>query len=535
MALYFEQVNLLDYSHAPVTFGAGLVYRLEKRLSITGTIFDRNAVSGTSSMIEKEGLIIAGATDYEDIYLNGVLFGQGKITSIRFDGGTMVRQDQYIYDIVCYEEGNLFNAASGAYTGIDWTNARIIDSLSETLSFENNDDGRKSYNHAISIRFGEQVTASAAIALAKAFAAQMFSAVSGLGQFIGQYDTIGSAQKVYAENYNNVDGSCSFSENVIIPANQGANSYSTEYSYSSELGEDGYVTITETTRIQGVNAPRALSAETGYLAQKAGAFARCQVVYAAYGFSTLPLVNASMTSVVARNKFDGSITFTNRYTTNPSYTAQARWEYSIEIVKRDNARIITESGSVRGHGRAMADKYANAKAFFDASVAPSAVTRATSIYTTDGGFHSLKATQQSFSKNEFNGTISYKYTWTDDNLYDAGSFKSISTTATISQPVAMAERFEVFNQLELVQSQRQNSLGRISLSIQIKGLRDTSLATYLTEAEAFIASYSSVGTDNFIANCTYSHAPLTNDFSLNADLSFVGTPKSFTDLSLDAV
>lgn len=535
MALYFEKVNLLEYSHAPLSFEAGLVYRVEKRLSITGTIIDRNASSGVSSLVQKEGSIISGATDYDDIYLNGILFGQGKITKISFDGGTMVNRENYSYDIVCYEDGDLFNAASGAYTGIDWTNARLIDNLSESLSFESSQDGRKSYNHAISVRFCEQISATAAIDLAKAFAAQMFSAVSGLGQFLGQYNTIGSAQKVYNESYNYVDGSCSFSENTIIPAEQGAEVYSTELSYQTQLGADGHVRVTETAIIQGINLPRTLSAETGFIAKSGGSYSRCQAIHAAYAFSSPTLINISLTSSVERNKFEGSITFTNEYTTDPKYSELARWEYSIEVSKSENSRIVSESGSVIGNGRAMADKYAKAKSFFDASVAPSAAARAASIYAADGGIGSLKSTQESLSKNEFTGVISYQYSWTDNSINESGDFKTVTTTAEISHPVAAFEKFEIFNQFELMQSQRQNSLGNISLSVKIRGKRTTGLAAYVTRAKTFISLYSSVGNDNFMENCSYSFSPLINEFSLDAQLIFIGASKSPADISINAL
>jgi hypothetical protein len=86
-----------------------------------------------------------------------------------------------------------------------------------------------------------------------------------------------------------------------------------------------------------------------------------------------------------------------------------------------------------------------------------------------------------------------------------------------------------------MQSQRQSSLGNISISVKIRGKRTTALSAYLARAKDFISLYSSVGSDNFIENCSYSFAPLINEFSLDAQLIFVGASKSPTNISINAI
>ena len=76
MALYFTNVKLLEYTHTPVSLGAGLRYRLEKQFKITGRLLDET-YSGPLALLQQQDLLLGRAVDYQDINLNGVSFGAG--------------------------------------------------------------------------------------------------------------------------------------------------------------------------------------------------------------------------------------------------------------------------------------------------------------------------------------------------------------------------------------------------------------------------------------------------------------------------
>ena len=99
MAYYFEHVKLLSYEHRPVFLGAGLRYRVEKRLKITGRLKDNNTYSGAKTVLSKEALVLDSANNYQDVILNGISFGSGRIDSIDFAGGTLARDEDYTFNI----------------------------------------------------------------------------------------------------------------------------------------------------------------------------------------------------------------------------------------------------------------------------------------------------------------------------------------------------------------------------------------------------------------------------------------------------
>jgi hypothetical protein len=135
MALLFSNVKLLQYTHSPVRLDAGLRYRIEKQFTISGRLLDET-YSGPNELLQQQDALLGGAVDYEEIILNGISFGRGKVNSVNFSGGTMVRTEDYEYSIVCYDEGALTNGSGGVYTGITWTHTDEIEELAINDGFD---------------------------------------------------------------------------------------------------------------------------------------------------------------------------------------------------------------------------------------------------------------------------------------------------------------------------------------------------------------------------------------------------------------
>src|ERR1043165_4877785 len=141
MALEFFHVKLLRYRHTPVLFEAGLRYRIEKKVTITGRLADLRNAAGVNALFSKEDILLAAAADYDGIILNGINFGRGRVENVGFEGGIMVRDEDYTYEITCYEDGNLFNATNGVYAGLSWTDANKIEKLDESFEFQEDEAG----------------------------------------------------------------------------------------------------------------------------------------------------------------------------------------------------------------------------------------------------------------------------------------------------------------------------------------------------------------------------------------------------------
>ena len=537
MSLYFDKVQFLTYRHTPILLNAGLRYRLEKRFTIEGILLDRANGSGVQSITNKEQAIINAANDYDDIYLEGILFGQGRIENISFGGGTMVNQDKYSYEIVCYEDGNLFNATNGVYAGITWANAKRIESISEDFQYSENEQGDKNYTHSIDVRFA-QGTVTQEINLAKALAAEFFSATSGLGAFLfNETDTVG-LKKLYVENYNIVDGTCSFNETVEIPSTRNG-VYSLKVSYDVEQDADGYTNVTETCEIQGLTNPKFGAAQTGYQAQVGGTYTRCLAVYNAYNFSDATLFPQHLKRGVSHNKFEGIITITTTFSNNPRYHNNAVWEYTLDLSKdREGFYTVSEQGSVLGFGRPLIDKYNNALVFFETTVKGVAnvnvYARLNDFYTNGSGRSlPLILIGQSFAKNEYEGTIQYSFTQTDNDLYDDDDIKKVELEVSTSNPVHLVQNYNVFNYKELIQTQKQCTLGQKSINITLKGKRGIPLLTYITKAKQLCNANLPSATDYFIADCNYSLTPINNDFSFTLNWSFKGDYKELGNLTVN--
>ena len=535
MAYNFDLVEILQYDHAPLRFGNDFRYAIEKQLSINGVLANYTNGAGISGIINKQELLLRSANDYDDIILNGVSFGSGKITSIKFEDNNLIRDNRYSFEITCLESGNLFNAVSGYYSGINWdSNTKLIDAFDESLSYSKDADGVQNYSHNIQVRYNRQFPALTGINLGKIFAQNLFNSSGGLFPFLGQYNNLNQYKRLYAETYNLIDRGCGFSAAAkILPNATGGYSYSLNYNLT--LGEDGYCNIDETCDIQGVFAPRAAWSETGYNTLITGAFNRVNQVYSGYAFSALSLFSQPLEKSVATNKYEGKKTFSHRYSNNPRYQSGAIWEYQDEVQKDSAGYVtVTEQGSIKGYGRPSKDKYNSAYNFYNLVAAPGIDGRLSGLYV---GFElypkTLQTIKESFVRNEIAGEISYSREKTDNNLYiDVSGIKKSEVDVSISYPVHLFQNFSVFNQRELEQSQYTCTQGNVSISVKLRGKRTSVVQNYLDFCRPIITQYATFGTDTYLEGLSYDTAPLSNSFNMNANYKFISGYKLSTDLKL---
>lgn len=533
MALYFDKVELLSYQHTPIILGAGLRFRINKKLTIKGFLIEKTSNEPAQALFEKENNIIRLATDYDDILLEGISFGQGKISNIDFEGGVMARSEKYTYEIECYEDGNLFNATDGVYTGLAWASARQIETIDETFEYSDSEDGDKTYTHNFSVRYREYTSEAQGIALAKAIASNFFNSTSGLGSYLNSYVDLGGKKRFYTETYNIIDCSCSIQETIIVPKVSAGN-YSYGLSYQMDQDADGFVNITETVDIKGLTKPPMAGAEEGYLALKAAAYTRSNVVYAAYNFSNSTLFNQPISKSQAKNPFLGTISFSTTFTNNPKYQNFAIWERTLELsLNQDNYYTVSENGSIQGIGRPTLDKYINALNFYNTNVkSPSVDNRLDDLYDTTGRTYTLYLISHQFSKNEIDGVIQYSVTKTDDDRFSTGNIKKTETEISISNPVHLIQKYEVFNFKEIIQGQQTSTLGQQNISISMNGKRGTELDEYLINAKAIASANSPATSDKYIESVNYSLSPQQNTFSFDITFIFVGTHKALADLTI---
>jgi hypothetical protein len=533
MALVFENVTLLGYSHQPVLLDAGLRYRLEKKFSIEGRLEAYSNTSGVNAITSQQNLVLSGANDYDAIILNGISFGSGRIDNIDFKGGTLARDEEFTYDITCYQDGDLFNALSGVYRGITWNSPGRLDTLQESFEYKEDEKGEKSYSHSISVRYANYISATEGVNFVKSLASIFFNATSGLGAYLNAYSGLSKTKRLYTESYNLIDCSASYTESIVIPKTS-LGTYSYQLAYQVDLGADGFTQVIETVRIQGLIVPKFSGAIQGLAALKIGAYSRADAVYLAYDFSDAPLFDQPISQGIVENKFDGTIEIVTTFSNNPKYQELAIWEYTITVQRdADSYYVASEKGSITGLGRPLQNKYLNAKSFFDTQIVPNFAARIQSVYQTASGRNlTLIETKQTFEKNEFAGRIEYEYAYTDNSLFARGAIKHLVLSVIVADPVALTQTYNMFNFGQIVQTQNQSSVGKITISVEMTGQRGTDISVYLAAAKGLAQANAPTQPDSFIESCQYSFSPENNSFQFHLEFIFTGVSKDFTDTTL---
>ncbi len=110
---------------------------------------------------------------------------RGKVLDFNFereDESKDVQKKKYQATIEVYATGNLFNAYTGYYSGINWDRAEILNNFNESFSYTKNQDSSSQYTQEISLRFNSgHNLPDTPIGMAKTFASGFFEALNLTG------------------------------------------------------------------------------------------------------------------------------------------------------------------------------------------------------------------------------------------------------------------------------------------------------------------------------------------------------------------
>lgn len=204
-------------------------------------------------------------SDFQEIILNGVSIGSGRVTSIRFPESRDARQSNYQVDFEVYKTGDLSNWSGAGYqTPIQSQLCKYVEGLDETFSFNYNKDGSIVYNR--NLAFGlinSNISDSGYIPSVKQFASGLFygnpAFAAALSQFPSYYTSSGN--RVFSESYNIFEGRFSFSEEFIGGIEN--QPYYWDKSYSLSVGNNGVNTVSENGSVIGTALPKYDSAKSG--------------------------------------------------------------------------------------------------------------------------------------------------------------------------------------------------------------------------------------------------------------------------------
>jgi hypothetical protein len=156
----FTNVKLLTYEHRNNFWGdKSFRYGATISLSINGYILDLANTSGVKDVFLACKNLSDSLGIYQDVIIDGVNYGKGKITDVSFDSGNWVRVTEYTASIEIIDKGNFNNSS---YTDSDFSgglingikdNAQYLEDFSESYSIDySSGENGISGTHSIDIK-----------------------------------------------------------------------------------------------------------------------------------------------------------------------------------------------------------------------------------------------------------------------------------------------------------------------------------------------------------------------------------------------
>ena len=534
----FANASLLGYDHTSRFFGDSTFrYGIEKNITVEGFIdnlFNQNGVSGTLSGVRQ---FIASANDFNDIILKGINYGKGRVNSISFDDGNWVKLTNYTANITILSSGDLYNMTGTYYSGVKAAfydlsnNLNLLDTIEETFDFDVDADNQWSSNRSINIKYlsGDSTNP---FNRAKSLAYQLFAAPVPFGfvttQFSGYYNS--PAKKYYTETYNQIDYSCSFNQRFSLNENSGY--YSLIKTNSIETDELGVSKVTEEGTIQGLIGNRFLAACSGYDQELINVYPRCLEVFNAYKPQNAnPLTNQFIEKGVNSNQFEGSLSYSVKFSNDPSILSGYSWEYRNSLsLSNEQIYTVSENGNVVGFGKLGSPEKFNKAVSGYGVVKAGIVNRCYDVYISKANPNgTFKKVSTSYSEAKYRGTIGYSTEYSDDPSYinDSVILKAITSVEKV-KPIHIFEKYNIPNYKQIIQNGYQTNLSRDSVSINLnlqpnQNMTSNNVDYCLNYCLGILANTksSAAGSDKFVSDVSYSIDELNKTFSFNASVNHV--------------
>jgi hypothetical protein len=431
----FQNVKLLTYDHKNNFWGNnGFKYGSTISFSINGYILDLSNTSGVKDVFQACKSLSDSLGSIQDIIVNSVNYGKGKITNVSFDSGNWVKVTEYNVSIEILQQGDLASFSSKEFDNDIISSiknsAEFIQEFSESYSCDySSNENSINGTHSIDIRMSSLFSGDK-IAFAKNLASVLFSKtfLEKLSEITYSKPPEGVRKDFYSENYDLVNGNCGFKRNFSFT--NSTNCFSTKRSISINFGEDGIANVTESNSIKGECLSPTLfdSAEAGFQSEITGVFSRCSDVFTTYKVSfgiQNDLINKELERGVKRNKFSGEIEYNVTFTNDKRRKNDYTFEYTLDLSRsEDGIWTAVEAGNVRGNDVIGSDAKFN-KAVAGYNIEKSGIQgRLNSFYTKASPKPSgatLKLITKNLTYQPYDGIVSYSWSCTDDMTLDMAS------------------------------------------------------------------------------------------------------------------
>lgn len=520
MPLLFPNVSTLGITRDTRFTDAGFQYGTAKKLAIAGTINDLANGFGISGVwTGQQGVLntIANDRNYQDLYINGVSFGSGRIESITFDAGRDVSIKGYQATISVYDSGNLFNLTGTYYGGIDTSNLQYVQTFNENHAFERKVNGGYSYSHDANVQFTSGVGQLNAIGAAQSFVRSIFTGANLGFAFYSGY-TNKQGKRYFTESYNLIDNTCAFRESFDFDTDSG--NYSAVNTRNITMDERGIITATENGTIHGIENPNYQNALSAIGGEMAGAYTRCASAAALYFPTSAALISAPITQGRLIDIFNNNVTYNVTFDNSPINLLTYFWDYTQQASQKDGVGTVVEAGTVVGRGSNTSTAFTNARLGFNtvlAGIAGRVNTIFASTFSPTTNY--LESKQQSFAPVQ--GQCGYSYAYSNDpTLIANNGVRRLEMSIENNAPVYSYNKINIFNKKEIIQNNYQSTVGSANVSARVEGDKSAVFSTLLASAKNGINANLPQGNDRYLAGYSYSYNQNANSLTASALWNF---------------
>ncbi len=511
MALFFERVSLLSLSQEYKYLEAGFNYSNIKTFTIEGNVTDLGNVAGVTGIIDKIIQTTDAFYSYQDIILNSISFGYGRVQTLSFIPANDVQLDRYSATLTTFNNGDLANLAGANYPSVDTSNWALLQNFTEDYNFTRKTNGGYSYSHTANIQFFQGPAGIDAIAQAKTLAQSIFvSSALGFVFYPGYTSKVG--KRYYTETYDVITNACSFQETFDFDSDQG--DYSAVFTDSIQLQSDGIVNVTENGVIHGITNPNFQTATDGFNSVIAGAYTRCNNLitnYGNYGDGTFTSAQPiPVSKSVNYNLFIGEITYTITFTNDASYNNTYYWEYTTEQTQQNGYFDASENGTLIGRATNRKDAYDNVTAAIGTILA-GVSARIGLLPNNPGGYY---LSSNSRTDSPFKGTINYNVGYSNKPTISQGDYKKTDVVIKDDEAIYQWNKFGIFNKGNLFQDSQTSGPSKRDVELTIYGSSNDDIEYYRGVVNSLINNYALA--DGVATNCNFSYNSSANTATLTA-------------------
>lgn len=537
--LQISCAELLGINYSNNFLGDIFNYNAIEVISLKGRVEGNPGVDSITGVWSGMSSLTGVSQTYNEIIVNGVNLGTGRVISYDFESQSDVYSKPYSISLELIRSGNLFNATGNVYSDVysirNIIQSGYINDISEDFSFSTQKSGQYSYSKSLSFRIDSGISqnrTSIAQIIASGLLEKSVSLPFVLISFPDFWGS-GKGNRLVSESYDEINGKYAFSESFNYETGV---SWIWDYAHSFDIGNDG---ITRTAENGKISSARILDtkydyARTGWAYVSTGIWSRVSGFYYAHSgvhssYTGCPLIQYPMTKRVTKNQCVGEISYNYEYTNSPDF--YSGYTYSKEqSISYDSDRnsIVSENGEIQGYGPNRTGRYSLVTGKYFSDIKPSVSGNVWGIYYNsltllstgclDAKNLTLIESDESFK--EWDGNISYNFSYSDSLDYvNTSSIFKVTQTISDQKPVHLVNYFDIVNDKQIAQTSTQSTLGRFSNDIKIigkSGVTKAQLLTYATDRVIKPTGY----TDVYITDCAYSYSPYSNNFDFSIEYAY---------------